>query len=43
MDSATLGLDVSGAWGSDGRVDEALKFGLESFERGNFGSASGDF
>ena len=43
MDSTTLGLDVSGAWGSNGRVDEALKFGLASFERGNFGLVNRDF
>lgn len=41
MDSTTLGLDESGAWGSDGRVDEALKFGVTSFERGNFRLAYG--
>jgi len=43
VDSATLGVDVSCGWGSDRRADEALKFGLASFERGDFGLANGDF
>jgi len=43
VDSTTLGVDLRGAWGSYGRVDEALRFGLASFGRGDFGLASVEF
>ena len=43
VDSTTMGVDLRGAWGSYGRVDEALRFGLASFGRGDFGLASGEF